>query len=65
MYSGTLKTLGALMPSTSITTEIKVLLAKDDLLLGAIFRVMELGVTNAMEIVKQSGASNRGGVLQS
>ena len=53
------------MPSTSITTEIKVLLAKDDLLLGAIFRVMELGVTNAMEIVKQSGASNRGGVLQS
>jgi hypothetical protein len=48
------------MPSTSITTEIKVLLAKDDLLLGAVFRVMELGVTNAMEIVKQSGASNRG-----
>jgi hypothetical protein len=48
------------MPSTLVSSEIKALLAEDDLLLGSIFRVMELGVTNAMEIVKQSGASNRG-----
>ena len=48
------------MPSTTSLLEIRELLAQDDLLLGSIFRVMDNGVTNALEIAKQSGASNRG-----
>lgn len=48
------------MPSSLVSREIKALLEQDNLLLGSIYRVMDQGVSNAMEIVKQSGASNRG-----
>ena len=48
------------MASSTVLSEIKTLLRADELLLGAIFRVEEQGVTNALEIVKLSGASNRG-----
>ena len=48
------------MPSTLVAVEIKALLEEDDLLLGSIYRVMDQGVSNAMEIAKLSGASNRG-----
>jgi hypothetical protein len=48
------------MPSQTIATEIKTLLSQDDLLLGSIFRVMQEGSKNALEIAEKSGASNRG-----
>lgn len=48
------------MPNPIIKSEIESFLEKDDLLLGAIFRVMQEGTTNALEIVEKSGASNRG-----
>ena len=48
------------MANSTVLSEIKTLLRADELLLGAIFRVEEQGVTNALEIVKLSGASNRG-----
>lgn len=43
-----------------VETEIRAMLAKDQLLLGSIYNSMELGLTNALEIAKKSGASNRG-----
>ncbi len=36
------------------------MLAKDQLLLGSIFNAMEAGVTNTLDLVEKSGASNRG-----
>jgi hypothetical protein len=48
------------MANSTVLSEIKTLLRADELLLGAIFRVEEQGVTNALEIVKLSGASNLG-----
>lgn len=36
------------------------MLSKDDLLLGSIFNAMENGVTNALELVQKTSASNRG-----
>lgn len=41
-------------------TEVKAMLAKDDLLLGSIFNAMETGVTNALDLVEKTGAANRG-----
>ena len=46
--------------NSSIVTEIKEMLAKDQLLLGSIFKAMESGVTNTLEIADKSGAANRG-----
>ena len=46
--------------NTAVITEVKAMLAKDELLLGSIFNVMETGITNALEIAEKSGASNRG-----
>lgn len=48
------------MPSLIIKSEVESFLEKDDLLLGSIFRVMQEGSTNALEIAEKSGASNRG-----
>jgi hypothetical protein len=41
-------------------TEIRAMLAKDQLLLGSIFNAMESGLTNTLEIANKSGAANRG-----
>jgi hypothetical protein len=46
--------------NSSIVSEIKSMLSKDDLLLGSIFNAMENGVTNAMDLVQKTSASNRG-----
>jgi len=46
--------------NSSILTEVKAMLAKDELLLGSIFNAMESGVTNTLDLVEKSGASNRG-----
>jgi hypothetical protein len=46
--------------NSSVVTEIRVMLAKDQLLLGSIFNAMESGLTNTLEIANKSGASNRG-----
>ena len=43
-----------------VTSEVKFFLSNDELLLGSIFRAMENGVSNAAELVKETGASNRG-----
>jgi hypothetical protein len=43
-----------------VITEVKAMLAKDELLLGSIFNAMEVGLTNTQEIAEKSGASNRG-----
>jgi hypothetical protein len=43
-----------------VITEVKAMLAKDDLLLGSIFNAMETGVTNALDLVDKTGAANRG-----
>jgi hypothetical protein len=48
------------VPSPIIKSEIESFLERDDLLLGSIFRVMQEGSTNALEIAEKSGASNRG-----
>ena len=45
---------------SSVVTEIRVMLADDQLLLGSIFNAMESGLTNTLEIANKSGASNRG-----
>lgn len=45
---------------SSVLTEVKAMLAKDQLLLGSIFNAMEAGVTNTLDLVERSGASNRG-----
>jgi hypothetical protein len=44
----------------SVRNEIKEMLKSDPLLLGSIYNVMESGVTNALEIVESTTASNRG-----
>lgn len=46
--------------NSSIVSEVKSMLSKDDLLLGSIFNAMENGVTNAMDLVQKTSASNRG-----
>ena len=46
--------------NSSVVTEIREMLAKDQLLLGSIFNAMESGLTNTLEIANKSGASNRG-----
>ena len=46
--------------NSSVVSEIRVMLAKDQLLLGSIFNAMESGLTNTLEIANTSGASNRG-----
>jgi hypothetical protein len=43
-----------------VIAEVKAMLAKDALLLGSIFNVMETGLSNTLEIAEKSGASNRG-----
>ena len=43
-----------------VVSEIRAMLAKDQLLLGSIFNAMESGLTNTLEIANKSGASNRG-----
>jgi hypothetical protein len=43
-----------------VITEVKAMLAKDELLLGSIFNALEAGLTNTQEIAEKSGASNRG-----
>lgn len=45
---------------SSVKNEVKEMLRNDALLLGSIFNVMESGVTNALEIVEKTSASNRG-----
>lgn len=44
----------------STRNEVKEMLKSDPLLLGSIYNVMESGVTNALEIVESTTASNRG-----
>ena len=39
------------MPDTDVTSEVKFFLSNDELLLGAIFRAMENGVTNTTPIL--------------
>lgn len=46
--------------NSSVLSEVKAMLAKDELLLGSIFNAMETGLTKALDIAKKSGASNRG-----
>jgi hypothetical protein len=46
--------------NSSVLSEVKAMLAKDELLLGSIFNAMEAGLTNTLEIAEKSGASNRG-----
>ena len=46
--------------NSSVLSEVKAMLAKDELLLGSIFNAMEAGLTNTVDIAKKSGASNRG-----
>jgi hypothetical protein len=46
--------------NSSVVSEIRAMLAKDQLLLGSIFNAMESGLTNTLEIANKSGASNRG-----
>ena len=46
--------------NSSVVTEIRAMLAKDQLLLGSIFNAMESGLTNTLEIANKSGAANRG-----
>ena len=48
------------MMDPEVTSEVKFFLSNDELLLGSIFRAMENGVSNAAELVKETGASNRG-----
>ena len=48
------------MTTESIKFEVRQLLSSDDLLLGAIYRAMAKGIANALEIAKETGASNRG-----
>jgi hypothetical protein len=48
------------MADEVIRSEVEKLLAKDQLLLGSIFRAMRDGKTNALELVTITGASNRG-----
>lgn len=55
-----IKKVGLAMVNESVLVEVKSLLAQDDLLLGAIYREMENGVTNAMQLTELTGASNRG-----
>lgn len=45
---------------SSVLTEVKTMLAKDDLLLGSIFNAMEAGASNALDLVEKTGAANRG-----
>lgn len=46
--------------NSSVLSEVKAMLAKDELLLGSIFNAMETGLTNTLDIAEKSGASNRG-----
>lgn len=46
--------------NSSVLSEVKAMLAKDELLLGSIFNAMETGLINTLDIAKKSGASNRG-----
>lgn len=46
--------------NSQIVSEVKSMLASDDLLLGSIFNAMESGFSNALEIVEKTGAGNRG-----
>jgi hypothetical protein len=46
--------------NSSVVSEVRTMLAKDQLLLGSIFNAMESGLTNTLEIATKSGASNRG-----
>lgn len=48
------------MENSSILEEVRQMLAKDDLLLGSVFRAMENGITNALQLVEATGAANRG-----
>jgi hypothetical protein len=48
------------MDMSVVIAEVRQMLAKDDLLLGAIFREMENGVTNALQLTELTGAANRG-----
>jgi hypothetical protein len=43
-----------------ISGEIQSMLAADDLLLGAIYRAQNSGITNALELVHATSAANRG-----
>ena len=44
----------------TVLTELKAILAKDDLLLGEIFNAMATGVTSAVALVEITSAANRG-----
>lgn len=44
----------------SVRDEVKEMLKSDPLLLGSIYNIMESGITNALEIVESTTASNRG-----
>jgi len=48
------------MLDPEVNSEVKLLLSNDELLLGTIFRAMENGISNAADLVKETGASNRG-----
>jgi len=48
------------MLDPEVNSEVKLLLESDELLLGSIFRGMQSGVTNAADLVLETGASNRG-----
>ena len=48
------------MIDIEVSSEVALLLEGDELLLGSIFRAMKNGVTNAADLVTETGASNRG-----
>ena len=48
------------MLDPEVSSEVKLFLSNDELLLGAIYRAMENGATNTADLVKETGASNRG-----
>lgn len=45
---------------SQVKSEVEAMLQNDELLLGSIFRAMQRGTTNTLELAKEAGASNRG-----
>jgi T5orf172 domain len=45
---------------SNVKSEVEAMLQNDELLLGSIFRAMQRGITNTLELAEVAGASNRG-----
>lgn len=52
--------MGQIKVPFNVFSELKNILSEDDKLLGVIFNLSEIGVTNAQELATKSGAANRG-----